>query len=418
VGRKKLLGGDMPVKWKKTKFRGVRFYEHPSRKNGVRPDRYFAIRFQMNGKRREEGLGWGTDGWTEQKAAIELAKLKEAARKGEGPISLAEKREEAEARRKAKEAERQKQEMQGLTFGDFWRDTYYPQAQRDKTVRTWKREQSFFKKWLSPALNEQPLSKISPIDLERIKTHMAKAGLAPRSIAYCLDVVRQVFNHAAALGLYESEPPTAKVKRPKADNRRLRFLTQAEASTLLEALSKVSTDLHSMALLSLQCGLRAGELFNLQWRDIDLTGGTLTLRDKKNKRTRPAYLTKPALKMLKDRATTKDHELVFPSRSGGRRQQISRVFGKTVDEQGLNDGVTDPRDKVVFHTLRHTFASWLVMEGTPLYTVGKLLGHSTSAMTERYSHLAPDHMQAAVQALERAMERGESESKDAEGASS
>ena len=58
---------------------------------------------------------------------------------------------------------------------------------------------------------------------------------------------------------------------------------------------------------------------------------------------------------------------------------------------------------MVFHTLRHTFTSWLVMAGTPLYTVGKLLGHSTSAMTERYSHLAPNHMQEAIKALEAAM---------------
>ena len=54
----------------------------------------------------------------------------------------------------------------------------------------------------------------------------------------------------------------------------------------------------------------------------------------------------------------------------------------------------------MFHTLRHTFASWLVMQGIDLFTVKELLGHQTIAMTERYAHLAPDAMRGAVSAIE------------------
>ncbi|GHT93293.1 hypothetical protein FACS1894122_08290 [Alphaproteobacteria bacterium] len=67
---------------------------------------------------------------------------------------------------------------------------------------------------------------------------------------------------------------------------------------------------------------------------------------------------------------------------------------------GFNNGVNDDRQKVVFHTLRHTYASWLVMSGVDLYTVQKLMWHSTIAMTERYSHLAPDHLKKAVSMFE------------------
>ena len=63
---------------------------------------------------------------------------------------------------------------------------------------------------------------------------------------------------------------------------------------------------------------------------------------------------------------------------------------------GLNEGITDPRQKLVFHSLRHTYASWLVQGGEAVYTVQKLIGHSTLAMTERYSHLAPDHLRQAA----------------------
>lgn len=82
----------MPVEWKGTKFQGVRFYENLTRKHGVKFDRYYAIRYQTKGKRIEEGLGWSSEGWTEEKAALKLAELKAAAKTGEGPARLAEKR--------------------------------------------------------------------------------------------------------------------------------------------------------------------------------------------------------------------------------------------------------------------------------------------------------------------------------------
>ena len=94
---------------------------------------------------------------------------------------------------------------------------------------------------------------------------------------------------------------------------------------------------------------------------------------------------------------------------------VSDTFARTVDELGLNntgeviqdkDGndipvrITDARQKVVFHTLRHTFASWLVQQGTPLYTVAELMGHSTLEMSRRYSHLAPDTLRKAALSLQ------------------
>ena len=70
-----------------------------------------------------------------------------------------------------------------------------------------------------------------------------------------------------------------------------------------------------------------------------------------------------------------------------------------MDDLKLNKGVKDPRDKVVAHTWRHTFASWLTMEGVPLPTVQKLLGHQTLEMTLRYAHLAPSHEREAVEKI-------------------
>ena len=71
----------------------------------------------------------------------------------------------------------------------------------------------------------------------------------------------------------------------------------------------------------------------------------------------------------------------------------------------MNEGVNDRRQRVIFHSLRHTFASWLAIEGTPLYSIAKLMGHKSISMSERYSHLSPDHKKDIVIGLERMFSR-------------
>jgi site-specific recombinase XerD len=89
-------------------------------------------------------------------------------------------------------------------------------------------------------------------------------------------------------------------------------------------------------------------------------------------------------------------ELVFKDNNGRQIIKISKTFGRTIKNLGFNDGVTDRRDRALFHTCRHTFASWHVQNGTDLYTVKELLGHSTIQLTERYSHLRPDGLKKAA----------------------
>jgi site-specific recombinase XerD len=95
--------------------------------------------------------------------------------------------------------------------------------------------------------------------------------------------------------------------------------------------------------------------------------------------------------------------LVFPTTKVTRIERISKTFNRVVEELGLNEGITDTRYKVVWHSLRHTYASWLVQSGVSLYTVQKMLGHSRINMTERYSHLHQENMQDAVNVLEQSI---------------
>jgi integrase len=396
----------MGYTWNQTKHEGVRYREHPTRKHGVKPDQYFVIRYRVAGKRHEEALGWASQGWTAAKAAQALAKLQEAARTGEGATSLAEKRKQAEARREQERQEEEARAKSAVTFGQVFHDSYMPAARLNKSKVSCDKEDGFYRNWIGGVLGSKPLVSIAPFDLERLKKIMLEAGKSPKTTHYCLAVVRQVFNFAKRNGLFHGDNPVAFVKKPTADNRRLRFLTHDEADRLLAILAERSPDVHSMALLSLHCGLRAGEIFSLTWQDVDLGRGVLTLRDTKSGKCRAAIMTDAVKDMLLARqAVTIPSGLVFPSRTGERIVEMSNTFQLVADGLGLNNGVTDRRQKVVFHTLRHTFASWLVEQGVDLYTVKELMGHGTLAMTERYSHLSPDKLRRAVKTLEAGMEK-------------
>jgi integrase len=161
-----------------------------------------------------------------------------------------------------------------------------------------------------------------------------------------------------------------------------------------------------MALLSLHCGLRAGEVFALTWKDVDLDHGLITLLDTKNTKSRVLSMTDDVKTFLVAKDQGGKQNLIFPDRqTGGIRKQISKSFPRAVVEAGLNEGIDDRRQRATFHTMRHTFASWLVMNGISLYDVKELLGHATLAMTERYAHLAPDRNKKAAATMEKVFEK-------------
>lgn len=399
------------MKWIQSTFRGVRYRKHPTRKHGVHLDRYFAIRYQMDGARIEEGLGWETDGVTEAKARAKLEEYIRNAKTGKGPTRKRDEdqqiKEKVEEEKKAREAQQQDE----LTFKTYVKDTYLPQAEIEKKYHTMRREKSLFKAWIFPTIGSMPLKQVSPFHIEQIKKKMHTKEQSPRSVEYMLAVVRQVFNHARAIGTYDGASPTEKVKKPKFDNRRTRFLSHDEVKILLPALKKKSELVHDIALLSLHCGLRFGEAVGLAWGDIDKDRGIITVRKAKNTRTRAAYMTAPVKALFDSRESGKSDELVFKSRDGIKIDRISRTFDRVVEDLELNKNVSDPLQRVVFHTLRHTYASWMVEGGVDLYVVKELLGHSVISMTERYAHLGANTMQAAVSTFEKSLQAKEQEAR-------
>ncbi|MBC2716464.1 MAG: site-specific integrase [Desulfobacteraceae bacterium] len=389
----------MSRKWFSTSVPGIRYREHPTRKHGKKPDRYFMIRYRKDRKSCQESLGWAsTDGITQAIAIERLSEIKRNIRKGEGPQSLSEKRAMEKARREAVEAAQREAATNNITFADVW-PKYLELAKSTKTAKSVTTERISIEKWALPSIGKKRLSGICLLDLERIKKKMLDAGRAPRTIEYLMAMIRQIFNYAIDHSFFNGPNPAKKVKRIKYDNKRLRFLSVDEADHLLNLLKSRNIDLHDMSLFSLHTGARAGEIFSLEWTDVDTDTGQITFRDTKNADSRHVYMSDAIKTMLEGRQRTAAVEqtpFVFPGHNGRKISDISRTFDRIVEESGLNDGITDRRQKFTFHSLRHSAASWLVQAGTPLYTVQRLLGHKTAALTERYSHLAPANLRAVT----------------------
>lgn len=309
---------------------------------------------------------------------------------------MKEKREQAEAERVARKNEKTSAANQAITLNKYFYETYFPQAKELKKHSSSRTEEGLFRLWVAPMIGEKTFAEVYPTDIEKIRKKVITSGKSPRHVEYVFAVIRQLWNLAKRDELTDKETPTAKVKLPKKDNRRVRFLTAEEADLLLTELKKRSPQLHSMALLALYCGLRAGEIFSLQGSDIDFDKGTLLLRDTKNGRNRTAYMPDFIQEHIRQLPEITPNELIFKTSKGTKIKFLSKTFFRVVEDLGLNEGVDDPRNKVVFHSLRHTYASWLVAKGVDLYTVMELMGHSSIVMTERYSHIREEALKEAV----------------------
>ena len=158
-----------------------------------------------------------------------------------------------------------------------------------------------------------------------------------------------------------------------------------------------------MALLSLLSGLREGEIFNLKMQDINFENAFISVKDSKNQKSRQAPMPRGIKNMLKDyyKKDEPDAYVFIDKRNGEKVKYLSATYYRVVKNLGFNTGIKDRRDKVTFHTLRHTCGSWLAMQGEPIFTIRDVLGHKTIAMTSRYSHLTADHRKAAIMRLEK-----------------
>lgn len=170
---------------------------------------------------------------------------------------------------------------------------------------------------------------------------------------------------------------------------RQRFLSRGEYRALLAA---ARTEIRPMIQLAVETGLRRAELFGLQWKRVDLPRRELILEVTKSGRPRRVPLS-PAAHDLLHRLQRPGEIYVFAHPDGRPYEDVHRSFRSACERAGI--------ENFRWHDLRHTYASWWVQDGGDIQHLARILGHSTTQMTQRYAHLRTDDLHRAVADIDR-----------------
>lgn len=372
---------------KKTKFQGVYTSESSTRRHNGKPDIGYVIDFyDAQGKRQRKTVGWASGGMTAALAnQIRMRTINAARSESAVPDEAADLA--------------PREEAPDLSFNDAWQR--YKLEWMEAHGKAVQNEESLVRTHLND-ICALPLQSITAYRIDSLMNNMRAKGLSVQYIRLAVGLVRRIMRRMRSWGLYDGPDPFQTVRMPVLNNSRQRYLTPDEARNLLAELQTRSKQTWLMALVSLHCGLRFGEIAALTHGDINFEDGTLYVKESKSGRARHAVMTPEVMEALREIPQSYHTALLFPGRNGEPMPAKSCTFGRAVDAVGLNntgrmitlpDGKTAPekikdaRQKVVFHTLRHTYASWLAMAGERELSLADLLGHTSTAMTKRYTHL-------------------------------
>jgi integrase len=222
-----------------------------------------------------------------------------------------------------------------------------------------------------------------------VDEYVARRALVrkPATVNRDLVVLRHMFQKALEWGKAIANPVTHQ-KPLRAENRRLRYLSHEEITRLLAGAGEI---LRPLVIVALHTGLRRSELFSLTWQDVDFRLGVIRVVHTKNGERREIPMTDTLRDTLLRLPRRLASEYLFPGKTGQGLVDIRKRFHRALRDAGI--------EGFVFHDLRHTFASHLVMAGVDLMTVKEFLGHKDLKMTLRYAHLAPDYKRAAISRL-------------------
>jgi|GEM_PF-1612627 len=398
------------AKWE-TVAPGIRCREHPTRKHGVKPDRYYAIRHYVDGKRIEEGLGWASDGWTVARAKAELGRLANAKDRGTGEKSLRAEREAAEAaaeveRRRQEEANRlaleeaERRRREEITLAEFW-PRYWADAVEGRNKATTRDEKRrMWETRIAPALGDRPVKDITDADISallRSVQRFDRAGNVTHGKAEAANLyrfTRHIFNAAlkwkvrpVAAGNpvkdYGTEP---EVKR------RERLLSDDEVSALMREIDRSwetgdeAPALCAAVALSVYLGLRASEAATLEHRFIRLDLGEIHLPDSKTGHSvRPLP---PAAEAVLDRLgrVAVGSPYVFPSERNPRAALPYRTLERAARRMAARAGI----ESFHLHLLRHRHATIIAnTESNPRVGM-RLTGHKSTTAYLRYVQVDRD----------------------------
>ncbi len=250
---------------------------------------------------------------------------------------------------------------------------------------------------LVPFFGKMSVKQITTNDIERYKAHALKERVTKKTINNRLTVFRKCL--ATAYEWLDLEGRMPKIKWLKCSPPKTDYLSPDECALLL---SKVDGIVREIILTAVRTGMRQGELKGLQWSSVDWQNNIITVRHSRCEYTKE--LCSP--KSNRERYIPIDNDVYEVLHK--RKKNTGYVFldrdGKVFDDQRLERRLTNACKKaglrkIGWHTLRHTFASHLVMRGVPINAVQMLMGHTDIRTTMRYAHVAPSTLRSAIDLL-------------------
>jgi len=348
---------------------------------------------------------YGVDSMTLKKAVDAAIKIRAKALDGICPIE--ERREKDEEKKAAHKAQDNQQE---LILRNFLEQVYIPDAKRRgmKTIdKTDQMVRSHFADFL-----DYRLDHITRKIIENWQIEAKDRGLKPSSINRALNPLRAIMTIAVEKEYLEIHPLKRCKNLSVQDDMKERYLSAEEETRLRNQLEKRNQEksirlppddervyadhIMPIVLVALNTGMRRGEIFQLTWDNVSFNNKHITVSAEtaKSSKKRHISMNNETQRVLDNwRKQSSRVGLVFPNPANGKPLvEIKSMWVNILNDAEIHN--------FRFHDLRHTFASKLVMKGAPLYTVQKLLGHSTLEMTMRYAHLSPDSTAQAVALLD------------------
>jgi integrase len=301
---------------------------------------------------------------------------------------------------------------EGLTI-ERYMDRWLESIRGNVRPGTFKPYEAIVRLHIKPTLGITKLDKLNAMQLEKLYRQKLDAGLSPRRVRYIHVTIRKALKDAVRLQLLARNVADAAIP-PRQAKSEIVPLTQDEMRSLLEA-SKADK-LHALYVLAITTGMRQGELLGLQWKDVDLDGGTLRVNrsvyegvvspPKTNAGRRSIRLSKlaqSALRQHRVNAATRSErisEWVFPNANGtpiGHQNLHNRSWKPLLRNAGLPHSVR-------FHDLRHSCISLLLARGVPIKVVSEMAGHSDISVTlSVYGHVLPDMQGTAADGMDEAL---------------
>jgi integrase len=248
--------------------------------------------------------------------------------------------------------------------------------------------------WWKQQIGAYRLSTLTPFILSECRDRLHSGGRKHATVNRYLAALNHVFTTAVKEWGWLQSNPLQKVRKLSEPRGRVRFLSVDERVRLLEAcLAVPQKPLCQLVVLALATGARKGELLGIMCKDVDLERKCISIHDTKNGESRRLSLSSAALALVAERMEAKHHRQVylFEHPRTHRPYEMDDAWDFARKRAGLPD--------FRFHDLRHTFASYMAMNGASLAEIAEALGHKTLNMVKRYAHLSESHTSAVIREM-------------------